>query len=159
MTDAEKSVKMVVDRWNASIANLDKHLNAITDEQLEKEIAPGKNRGTYLLGHLMAVHDEISLLMDWGGKLFPELHEPYFKLADKETDQVPSTKELRAHWAKQNEFFREKFKQMKPEQWFEKHTAVSEGDFFKEPHRTKLNVLIGRISHLQYHTGQFALLN
>lgn len=159
MSDTEKSVKMVIDRWNASIANLNKYLNTLTDEQLGREIAPGRNRGTYLLGHLIAVHDEIPLLLDLGGKLFPALYEPYFKLADKESDQVPSTQELRTYWATQNEYFHEKFEKMKPEQWFERHTAVSEEDFLKEPYRTKLNVLLGRISHLQYHTGQFALLS
>ena len=42
---------------------------------------------------------------------------------------------------------------------FEKHTAVSEEDFSKEPHRNKLNIVISRTSHLQYHTGQLVLLN
>lgn len=53
----------------------------------------------------------------------------------------------------------EKFDNMTSEQWFEKHTAVSEEDFAKEPHRNKLNIIITRTSHLQYHTGQIVLLN
>lgn len=159
MITTELFVKMAIDRWNGSIVNLNKHLNALTDEQLQKEIAPGKNRGTYLLGHLIAVHDEMLVLLDMGEKLFPELHEPFIVQADKVATQTPTVSELKAMWHKQNSLLEEKFKKMKPEEWFEKHTAVSREDFANEPHRNKLNIIITRTSHLQYHTGQLVLLN
>ncbi len=159
MITTELFVKMVIDRWNGSIANLNKHLNTLTDEQLQKEIAPGKNRGTYLLGHLIAVHDDMLKLLDMGEKLFPELFEPFIKQADKVATETPTAVELRKMWEKQNAHLQEKFEKMKPEEWFEKHTAVSEEDFVKEPHRNKLNIIITRTSHLQYHTGQIVLLN
>jgi len=38
-------VKMNLDRWNASIKNCDVLLQDLTDEQLQREIAVGKNRG------------------------------------------------------------------------------------------------------------------
>ncbi|HMQ69024.1 MAG TPA: DinB family protein [Ignavibacteria bacterium] len=159
MITSELFVKMVIDRWNGSIENLNKHLDALTDEQLQKEIAPGKNRGTYLLGHLMAVHDDMLKLLDMGDKLFPELYEPFIKQADKAAAQTSTASELRAMWKKQNDHIQEKFEKIKPEEWFEKHTAVSEEDFAKELHRNKLNIIITRTSHLQYHTGQIVLLN
>jgi DinB superfamily len=152
-------VKMIIDRWNGSIVNLNKHLHTLTVEQLLKEIAPGKNRGIYLLGHLVAVHDDMLPLLDMGDKIFPELQEPFIKLADKVAPQIPSATELRSMWNKQCALLQEKFETLTPEQWFEKHTAVSEEDFSKEPHRNKLNIIITRTSHLQYHTGQLALLN
>lgn len=159
MTTTELTVKMVLDRWNGSIANLNKHLNALSDEQLQKEIAPGKNRGTYLLGHLIAVHDDMLILMDMGEKLYPELYEPFIKLSDKASLQVPDASSLRALWTAHCEHLTNKFENMKSEDWFEKHTAVSEEEFTKEPHRNKLNIVITRTSHLQYHTGQLVLLN
>jgi predicted methyltransferase len=159
MTTTELLVKMVIDRWNGSIANLNKHLNALTDEQLQKEIAPGKNRGTYLLGHLIAVHDDMLILLNMGEKLYPELFEPFIKQADKVAAQVPSVAELRAMWTKQNEVLQEKFANATTEEWFEKHSAVSAEDFANEPHRNKLNIIITRTSHLQYHSGQIVLLN
>lgn len=152
-------VKMVIDRWNGSILNLNKHLDVLTEKQLQKQVAPGKNRGTYLLGHLIAVHDDMLVLLDMGDKLFPELYEPFIKLADKTTNQIPSASELKDLWNTQCKTMQEKFEQMKPAQWFEKHTAVSAEDFAKEPHRNKLNIIITRTSHLQYHTGQLVLLN
>ncbi|HLP53977.1 MAG TPA: DinB family protein [Fluviicola sp.] len=159
MITTELFVKMVIDRWNGSIGNLNKHLNNLTDEQLQKEIAPGKNSGTYLLGHLIAVHDDMLKLLDLGEKLFPELFEPFIKQADKAVTQTPATAELRQMWETQNALLQEKFEKMKPEEWFEKHTAVSEEDFAQEPHRNKLNIIITRTSHLQYHTGQIVLIN
>jgi len=46
------------------------------------------------------------------------------------------------------------FKNLTEDQWFEKHTKVSDEDFAAAPHRNKLNVLMSRTSHLSYHQGQ-----
>jgi len=151
-------VKMILDRWYASILNCDTLLNSVSDETLQKEIAPGKNRGIYLLGHLIAVHDDLLILLDMGPKLYPELNEPFIKFPDKTVEQLPTVSELRTFWTKQSEAIKQKFDNLKPEEWFEKHTAVSTEDFEREPHRNKLNIVVTRTSHLQYHLGQLQLL-
>lgn len=151
-------VKMTFDRWNGSIKNWDTILNSISDEALQMEIAPGRNRGIYLLGHLIAVHDEMLLLLDLGVKLYPELYEPFIKSPDKAVAQIPTAAELRGFWSHQCAVLQQKCESLKPEEWFEKHTAVSAEDFAKEPHRNKLNIIITRTSHLQYHSGQLVLL-
>ncbi len=158
MTRDQVMLKMVFDRWFASIKNCDALLNAVTDEQLQKEVAPGKNRGIYLLGHLLAVHDDMLILLNMSDKLYPELHKPFIDLPDKAVAEIPSAKELREKWSKQCEVIKEKFESLQPEEWFEKHTAVSAEDFIKEPHRNKLNIIITRTTHLQYHLGQLVLL-
>lgn len=151
-------VKMTLDRWYASIANCDTVINSLTDEALQKEIAPGKNRGIYLLGHLIAVHDDLLILLDMGEKLYPELNGPFIKSPDKAVQQLPSVSDLRTFWVKQSEAIKQKFDNLTPEEWFEKHTAVNTEDFEKEPHRNKLNIVVTRTSHLQYHLGQLQLL-
>ncbi|MBK8874203.1 MAG: DinB family protein [Bacteroidetes bacterium] len=158
MATTELIVKMVIDRWNGSFVNLNKILSELSDEQLQKEVATGKNRGTYLLGHLIAVHDDMLKLLDMGEKLYPELFEIFIKQADKEASQTPTPAELRVMLEKQNTHLQENFQKIKPEEWFERHTAVSAEDFANEPHRNKLNIIITRTSHLQYHTGQLVLL-
>lgn len=158
MTQTEIAVKMVLDRWNASIKNVDTLLGLLNDEKLLKEIAPGKNRGIYILGHLIAVHDDMLILLNMGEKVYPELNEPFIKLADKATDKIPALAELRAYWTNQCNIMNEQFSAMKPTDWFEKHTAVTAEDFEKEPIRNKLNIIITRTSHLQYHLGQLQLL-
>ncbi len=50
------------------------------------------------------------------------------------------------------------FNILQPNEWLGKHTAVSEEDFIKEPHRNRLNVVIGRTNHLSHHLGQLTLL-
>jgi len=158
MTTTEISVKMVLDRWYASIASADTLLNSLTDETLQKEIAPGKNRGIYLLGHLIAVHDDMLRLLDMGEKQYPQLFLPFIENADKVSTDLPSIAELRADWTMQYGDLKQKFDALKTDNWFERHTAVAAEDFAKEPHRNKLNIIITRTSHLQYHIGQLRLL-
>jgi len=158
MSTTQTMVKMTFDRWNGLVKGFDTALDSLTDEQLLKEIAPGKNRGVYLLGHLIAVHDDMLILLDLGDKLYPELNEPFIKSPDKSVAEIPSAATLRDYWKKSNEVLAQRFASLQPEQWFEKHTVVSAEDFSKEPHRNKLNIIITRASHLSYHWGQFILL-
>lgn len=158
MNSIEIVQKMIFDRWNASIKNADSLLHTLTDEQLQNEIVPGKNRGIYLLGHLIAVHDEMLVLLDMGEKLYPELYTPFLASPDKAVASIPSAEELRNYWSQQCEILKQKFQNLPPAGWLEKHTAVSAEDFAKEPHRNKLNIIITRTSHLQYHLGQMQLL-
>src|SRR6476620_4306155 len=120
MTTNNTLVKIIFDRWNASVKNCDDLLNELSNETLQKEIAPGKNRGIYLLGHLIAVHDDMLRLLDMGEKQYPELFKPFIELADKSTEELPSVTELRNEWAKQCEYMKQRFDQLQPSQWLEK---------------------------------------
>lgn len=151
-------VKMVLDRWTSALKQCTTLIDSFTDEQLQKEIAPGKNRGIYLLGHLIAVHDDLIILLDMGDKLYPELNEAFIKSPDKAVNDIPTAAILRTYFHKQNEVLAQKFERLQPEAWFEKHTAVTAEDFAGEPHRNKLNIIITRTTHLTYHTGQLVLL-
>jgi hypothetical protein len=158
MNTEQTMIKIITDRWFGAIKNFESTLNLLTDELLQNEIAPGKNRGIYLLGHLIAVHDDMIILLGWGDKLYPELNEPFIKSPDKTINDIPSANELRAYWNKHNEFLTGKINNASTSEWFQKHTAVAEEDFSKEPHRNKLNILLTRTTHLTYHTGQLVLL-
>ena len=158
MNTTEISIKMILDRWNQSIAQADKLIDALSDAQLERDVAPGKNRGIYLLGHLIAVHDDMLVLMGMGTKRYPELNAPFIDSPDKAHKDLPGMADLRATWKNQCEEIRAKFSATTAEQWYAKHNAVSAEDFAKEPHRNKLNVVLTRTTHLQYHLGQLVLL-
>lgn len=151
-------VKMALDNWYGTIANTDKLLTALTDEQLATDIAPGRNSGTYLLGHLTAVHDRMLPLLGMEDQHFPHLNEPFLASPDKSGKEMPGISELRANWTETNERLKKHFEGLTPEDWFGRHTSVSEEDFAKEPHRNKLNVVIGRTNHLANHYGQMLLL-
>ncbi len=151
-------VKMIMDRWHALVGNFSTAIDALSDEQLQQDIAPGKNRGIYLLGHMVAVHDDMIRLLDFGDKQFPELRQPFIDSPDKAVAELPTAKELRAAWQKMNEVLNSRFAQMRPADWFQPHTAVSAEDFVKEPHRNKLNIMLTRSTHLAHHQGQIILI-
>lgn len=151
-------IRIILDRWDGSIKNVDSLLDSISDEQLQKETSPGKNSGIYLLGHLIAVHDSMMPLLDFGAKKYPELSKIFIESPDKAISEIPSAKELRILWNEQKLDLKQKMESLKPEDWFEKHTSVSAEDFAKEPHRNKLNIVLTRTTHMAYHTGQLVYL-
>ena len=140
MEKQEFITKLVVDGWNVQLKAFDKLLNELSDEQLMKEIAPGKNRGIYLLGHLAAVHDRMLPLLDLGEQLFPDLNPIFIRTPDRAVEEIPSAASLRNNWTKVNEVLNNHFAKMHAEQWLQKHSSVSDEDFIKEPGRNKLNV-------------------
>ncbi len=158
MNTTQTAVKMILDRWEASIQNCDVLLKSLSDEQLQKETSPGRNRGIYLLGHLIAVHDHMLPLLNFGEKQYPELDKIFIESPDKAVSEIPSVQELRSMWDKQVSYLKEKMGHLAADDWFERHTAVSEEDFAKEPHRNKLNIILTRTTHLAYHTGQLVYL-
>jgi hypothetical protein len=154
----ELFIKMVISNWELQNTRLNNLLESISDEQLSEETAPGRNTGTYLLGHLTAVSDGIIPLLDLGDKLYPELQNIFIDNADKSGQVFPSAGELKIYWNKVNETLRQYFSNMQPSTWFTRHMAVSEEEFAKEPHRNKLNILINRTNHQSYHLGQLIYL-
>jgi hypothetical protein len=146
-------VMMVFDGWNALMKDFNTVLDSVTDDQLEKQIAPNKNRGIYVLGHMVAVHDDMLPILGFGEKLYPEINQ-VFKSSDKEATRIPSAKELRQYWKQVNEVLSQGADALSADQWLEKHNSVSAEDFATQPHRNKLNVMMTRTFHLSYHLGQ-----
>jgi hypothetical protein len=151
-------VQMAMMSWQTQNTRLDDLLNKLSDEQLMNETAPGRNRGIYLLGHLAAVNDGLFKILDLGERLHPELDAVFLSTPDKSGQTMPTIKELKNYWKEINNAITVKFNAMRPQDWFEKHTAVSEEDFAKEPYRNKLNVLLNRTAHQSYHLGQMNYL-
>ena len=159
MSQQEVFIKMVLDAWNIHIKRTDDLFNALSDEQLLKEIAPNRNRGLYLLGHLAAVHDRMVPILGFGNQLYPQLYEAFVEKPDKAVKDIPSIADLRVYWKEVNAKLDEQFKKLTPDAWFQRHNSVTEEDFKKEPHRNKLNLVINRTNHLASHLGQLVFLN
>ena len=152
------TIKIISDAWKTELKRTNALLNELTDEQLSNEVSAGRNTGVYILGHLTAVHDALFPLLAIGEKLYPQLEEVFIKNPEKSGLEKPSVKELRNYWNDVNAKLAEHFNQFNPEEWFQKHTSISEEDFKKEPHRNRLNVLVSRTNHLSYHRGQLVFL-
>ena len=152
------SVQLAITAWDGQNKQLLKLLESIPDERLLAEVAPGKNTGHYLLGHLVAVSDALLPLFGLGESLYPSLLDVFVKNPDNSGLAKASVPELKAQLAAVNTRLSAAFAKLSPSDWLDRHTAVSEADFEKEPHRNRLNVLFSRTSHLAYHLGQLALL-
>ena len=158
MNQSELFLKMVLTAWESQSARTSKLINSLTDEQLMLEVAPGRNRGIYLLGHLTAVSDSLFTLLGIGEKLYPQYENVFIKNPDKSGLEMPDITELKSSWSKVYQKLSERFKQMPTEEWFSRHMSVTPEDFVKEPHRNKLNVIISRTSHEASHYGQLIFL-
>ncbi len=151
-------IKMTITAWDAQNKYLNKLLESFTDEQLQREIAPGRNTGVYLLGHLIAVSDAMLPLLGFGERLFPALENVFVKNPDKSGLEMSPVSELKENLQAVNAKLSFAFQSCTADEWLSRHTAVSAEDFAKEPHRNKLNVVISRTNHMANHIGQMLLL-
>lgn len=158
MADQQLFIKMALDAWNVQVDRTTKLIDSLSDDQLQQEVSPGRNSGSYLLGHLTAVHDALFPLLGFGQRLYPQLDEVFVKNPDKSGMPKPPAQVLRNNWSEVNKKLSNYFNQLGLEEWFQKHNAVSDADFEKEPHRNRLNVLLNRTNHLANHLGQLILL-
>jgi hypothetical protein len=149
---------MVLDSWYSKIKDLDTLFDNLTDDQLQKEVAPGRNSGIYLLGHLTAVHDRMLSLLNLGEQLYPQLTTLFINNPESSITEKPTTSDLRQYWKNVNSTLEKHYRNLQPDEWFQKHNSVSAEDFLKEPHRNRLNVIISRTNHLSYHHGQLIFL-
>jgi len=62
--------------WKAQIERADKLLGGLSSQDLQREIAPGRNSLLYLWGHLTVTHDAMLPLLGLGERLHPELMPP-----------------------------------------------------------------------------------
>ena len=154
----ELFITMALSAWETENARVTKLVDSLSDDQLTDETAPGRNRGIYLVGHLAAVSDGLFNLFGWGERLYPQLEVPFVKTADRSAPDATTPAEVRKYWKDIYSKLTEAIKSASMDEWFARHTAVSEVDFAKEPHRNKLNVLINRTNHMSYHRGQLAYL-
>ena len=151
-------IKMALSAWETYNARVTKLLATLTDEELLAETAPGRNRGIYIIGHLIAINDGLFPILGFGERLYPDLDKTFLESPDKTDAQMPSISELKEYWNKVNTTLADHISRMPEEEWFNRHTRVSEADFDKEPHRNKLNIIINRTNHTSYHLGQLIYL-
>jgi hypothetical protein len=152
MTSAQTAEHTVVASalfaWKQQLERAQKLFAPLSDEQLQKEIAPGRNRLIYLYGHLVAVHDAMRPLLGIGPRLHPELEAPFLAERDRSvTDaNLPSAADLKRMWDEVHNSLNEGFDAFTAGDWAGKHTA------------NRMAVLLSRTGHIAYHLGQGALV-
>jgi uncharacterized damage-inducible protein DinB len=151
-------VKMAVSAWETEVTRVNKILEGLTDADLQKETAPGRNSGHYLLGHLLAVSDGMIGLLGWEERSLKNLDTAFVSNPEKAAIEKLPVSKLRELWKTVNAKISQHIQNTSADDWFKRHNAVSDEDFAKEPHRNKLNLLMNRTNHLGYHRGQLIYL-
>lgn len=153
----ELFIYMVLQQWQATNQKIDKFFDTLSEEQYAAPIAGSPNTASWVLCHLAHVSDRLFPLLGLGNAQYPQLAE-VMEAKNSSPHTAFSKSEAKNMWLAINAKLFQHFTDMSPEQWFEKHTAVSEDDFKKEPHRNKLNVIINRTNHQSHHIGQLVLI-
>jgi uncharacterized damage-inducible protein DinB len=150
-------VDMALKAWNQQISRAEKFFDAQSDEALEKEVAPGRNRISYLFGHLISSNDSMMTLFGFGERLYPAFDDIFSKNPDRVKQQPPAS-EIRNAWKETHRVLAKNFEKLPVSEWLGTHTAMTPEDLAKEPTRNKLSVLISRTNHVAYHMGQLMLV-
>jgi DinB superfamily len=157
VTNEELLSMTALNSWKLVLGRFEEKLATLTDEQFQKQIAPGKNRLFYLVAHLTAVHDRMLPMLGLGDRLHPELDEPYITNPDRAVTDPVSTSDLKKAWTEVNSTLTAAFERFTPKDWLQKHAAVSDEDFAKDPTRNRLAVVMSRTNHASFHLGQAIL--
>jgi uncharacterized damage-inducible protein DinB len=151
-------IKAALQIWDLQVMRTGKILDMLTGDDFLKEIAPGKNRAIYVLGHLIAVSDAMSEIIGTGKKAYPELYATFVQNPDRSGMETPTGDELKSYWNEVSERLRAELLTVSDEEWLSRHNTVNDEDFAKDRSRNKLSVLLNRTNHLAFHLGQLRLL-
>jgi len=146
--------------WRSNVDRAGKLFGNLSQEQLLQEVAPGKNRVIYLWGHLTASNDALIPLLGLGARIHPELDLMFVSNPDRTVPTVPTIllgEDLKIIWQETTQILWTGFSKLSVADWLQKHGAVSEEDFLREPHRNRFTILLARTAHIAYHLGQAKL--
>jgi hypothetical protein len=150
-------VKVAINSWKLVMERANKIFSRLTEDELLREVAPGKNRVIYLWGHLIAIHDAMFPILGLGPRLHPDLDAIFVDNPDKAVAEIPSAGQLKQYWDEVSGELLSQFQNLSPDEWLLRHRAMSEEDYAKDPARNRLAVLLNRTNHLSYHVGQVTL--
>jgi hypothetical protein len=70
---------------------------------------------------------------------------------------LPPGGELRKYWDEVNAQLLSQFAILPEDEWLQRHKAMSEEDYAKDPTRNRLGVLLSRTNQMSYHLWQITL--
>lgn len=145
-------------QWDTYNKRMQKALDTLSDENFHKSVVAGGNTPSWIFGHLVDTDDALLELFGIRTRLYPDLKTIYHHEKGSNQSGHLSKSELIKRWNEISAELDKAFKSWSEAEWLNRHTAVSEEDFKKEPHRNKLNVMLSRVSHKASHLGQVAML-
>ena len=156
MASDEVVIQTAISSWEQVIKRIGTLCLGCTEEQLLVQVAPGKNRISYLWGHLTAVNDAMFSALRLGERLHPELDAIFITQPNRSTP-LPTPAEISKCWEAIHTALLSTFATLGPHEWLERHANVSADEFEQNPTRNRLAVLLSRTNHASYHYGQMML--
>jgi hypothetical protein len=157
MTLESSLIDSALRNWRSNVDRAGKLFGNLSQEQMLQEIALGKNRLIYLWGHLTAFNDALIPLLGFGSRIHPELDLMFVSNPDRTVPTILLGEDLKIIWQETSQILWTGFSKLSVADWLQKHAAVSEEDFLREPHRNRFTILLGRTVHIAYHLGQAKL--
>jgi DinB family protein len=140
--------------WKIYLDRTEKLFLSLDDEQLQTQVAPGKNRLIYLFGHLIAAHDAMLWALGLSERLHPELDAVFLKSPDRAVPTLPSRADLHRMWREVHDAVNARFARLTPDEWLQKHALISDEAFAAHPLQNRMSVMITRVTHMASHLGQ-----
>ncbi len=144
-------------QWSMYNNRMQKVFETISEENYNKPISANGNSPSWIMGHLADTDDSLLELFGIGNRKHPELKTIYHHERGTNQSGHLSKIDLMTKWKSITSELDKAFKSWSEGEWLSRHTAVSEEDFKKEPHRNKLNVMLSRVGHRASHLGQIAM--
>src|SRR5260370_665618 len=151
MTNEQRLIDGALRAWKVNQDRIDKFFGPLSEEQLQQEIMPGRNRLIYLWGHIAAVNDSLFPLLGLGPRRYPDLDTMFLKNPDRTVPEIYSGREVAAAADEINRELWAAFTKWTTDEWLQKHTTVSAEDFAREPHRKPFTVVCRRNTHKAVH--------
>lgn len=131
-------------------------INSLSDDDLKKEVSPGRNHGVWLFGHLITCEDDFALYMGKGEITYPAYHNMFAEdTKPLPFENYPPISEMREKWKEMLKKNKKIYEELKDEELQEPHARFKdENDFCK----TKEDIAVHWQLHLMYHTGQLGIL-
>jgi hypothetical protein len=132
MASDEVLIQTAISSWEQVIKRVGTLCLSCSEEQLLVEVAPGKNRISYLWGHLTAVNDAMFSVLRLGERLHPELDAVFIAQPDRSVP-LPTSTEIAKCWEDVHTELLSRFKTLSSKEWLERHGDVSPEEFRTEP--------------------------
>ena len=98
MISGASFIDVALRSWKNNVDRAGTFFGALSQEELQREIAPGKNRLIYIWGHLAAVNDRMVAILGLGQRFHPELDAMFVSNPDKTVDLTLSPEKLKHIW-------------------------------------------------------------
>lgn len=155
MTNDEILIHSALSVWRLYDTRIIRAFHPLSEAELQKEVAPGRNRLLYLWGHLTAVSDSLFPLLTIGPKLYPDLESMFLSNPDGAVSNYYTGAQVKEASAQIHQALWHAFNRWTVREWLAPHAAAKHlnGD----PTRNRFSVMVNRTAHMAYHLGQAIL--